>query len=59
MPEHYTRDTISCTVWCAKCGRMTEHRVDDRRRGPCMGCLAKPIEPQKPVQEDRQGSLFQ
>ena len=40
-PEHYTRNTVSCTVWCNKCGKSTEHRVDDGRRGPCNVCIAK------------------
>jgi hypothetical protein len=64
MPEHYTRNTISATCWCAKCGRMTDHRVDDGRRGPC-------IDPNHPVpmvraqipkldlpSEPEQGDLF-
>lgn len=44
MPEHYTKNTLECTVWCAKCQRMTQHRVDGGRRGPC-------IDPAHPVQE--------
>ena len=44
MPEHYTRNTIECTAWCAKCQRMTQHRVDGVRRGPC-------IDPKHPVQQ--------
>ena len=36
MTEHYTRNTESATSWCKKCGRMTEHRVDDGRPGPCL-----------------------
>lgn len=41
MPEHYTKNTVSATVWCNVCVRATEHRVDDGRRGPCMVCLGK------------------
>lgn len=36
MTEHYTRNTESATAWCARCGRMTEHRVDGGRLGPCL-----------------------
>ncbi len=36
MPEHYTRRTLEVTAWCGKCGRMTQHRVDGGRRGPCL-----------------------
>lgn len=42
MPEHYTKNTLECTAWCKKCDRMTQHRVDGGRRGPC-------IDPQHPV----------
>ena len=41
MPERYTKNTVSCTVWCSKCGKMTEHRVADGRRGACNVCITK------------------
>jgi len=41
MPEHYTRNTLECTVWCRPCGKLTQHRVDDGRRGPCLECIRK------------------
>jgi hypothetical protein len=41
MPEHYTKNTVSCTVWCNRCNKATEHRVDNGRRGPCMQCLKR------------------
>ena len=41
MPEHFTRNTLECTAWCNPCGGMTQHRVDDGRRGPCLACMAK------------------
>lgn len=44
MPEHYTKNTEECTAWCAKCQRMTQHRVDGGRRGPC-------IDPAHPYRE--------
>jgi len=44
MPEHYTKNTLECTAWCARCQRDTQHRVDSGRRGPC-------IDPAHPVQE--------
>jgi len=43
MPEHFTKNTISATFWCNKCGKATMHRVDDRRRGPCMVCMERLI----------------
>lgn len=41
MPHHYTKNTVSDTFWCNKCGRPTEHKVLGGRRGPCVVCLAK------------------
>jgi hypothetical protein len=41
MPEHYTRNTLEVTAWCARCQRDTQHRVDGGRRGPCLECLAR------------------
>jgi hypothetical protein len=33
---HYTKATVSAQVWCNVCGRETEHRIDNGRRGPCL-----------------------
>jgi hypothetical protein len=41
MTEHFTRATISATFYCAKCGCTTQHRIDDRRKGPCLECIAR------------------
>jgi hypothetical protein len=41
MSEHYTKSTMQVSVWCNPCGKMTMHRVDDGRRGPCLECLKK------------------
>jgi predicted RNA-binding Zn-ribbon protein involved in translation (DUF1610 family) len=61
MPEHYTKETVSASFWCKKCGKETLHRVDKGRRGPCYTCMAaleaehkKP----KPVPREQQGELF-
>lgn len=35
MSQHYQRNTVGVTQWCNTCGRMTIHRVDDRRVGVC------------------------
>jgi hypothetical protein len=42
MTEHFTKNTLECTAWCAKCQRDTQHRVDGGRKGPC-------IDPKHPV----------
>lgn len=41
MTEHFTRNTVSSAFWCGKCQRTTQHRIDDRRKGPCLECIAK------------------
>lgn len=41
MPEHFTRNTISAAFWCNKCQKVTQHRIDDRRKGPCLECIGK------------------
>lgn len=40
-PEHYTKNTLEVTAYCNPCGKMTQHRVDDGRRGPCLECIKK------------------
>jgi len=59
MAEHYTRSSISVTAYCNKCQRTTQHRIADRRKGPCLECIAKlgngPIHPKS---KPDQGSLF-
>ena len=34
--QHFTRDTTQVKAYCRVCGRLTMHRVDDRRLGPCL-----------------------
>ena len=41
MAEHYTRNTVSVSSWCPKCAKQTQHRIDDRRKGPCLECIAR------------------
>jgi Zn finger protein HypA/HybF involved in hydrogenase expression len=41
MTEHFTRNTVSASFWCGKCEKYTQHRVDDRRKGPCLECIAR------------------
>lgn len=58
MPEHFTKNTVSATFWCLKCGKATMHRVDGGRRGPCMVCMeSTPHGARKPAQIE-QASLF-
>lgn len=41
MAQHFTRNTVAAQAWCAKCNKQTMHRVDDRRIGPCLECMAE------------------
>ena len=44
MTEHFTKNTVEASAWCAKCKRKTMHRVDadaqQGRLGPCLVCVA-------------------
>lgn len=41
MPEHFTRSTVPASLWCQKCRRYTEHRIDGPHGGPCQVCVAE------------------
>lgn len=41
MTQHFTRNTVSAAFWCGICCRQTQHRIDDRRKGPCLECIAR------------------
>lgn len=41
MPEHFTRNTVSAQFYCGRCKKVTPHRIDDRRKGPCLSCIAR------------------
>ena len=53
MTQHYPRNTVSASEWCAKCGKNTQHRIDDRRVGPCLECLKAPAKPTSCAADDR------
>jgi hypothetical protein len=40
VAEHYTKNTVSATAWCKKCGGFKSHRIDGGRVGPCLTCVA-------------------
>lgn len=59
MTEHFTRNTVSSAFWCSKCGKMTQHRIDDKRKGPCLECMARyDAAPKVEKVVDQQGDLF-
>jgi len=36
VTEHFPKSTETATAWCRPCNRMTEHRIDGGRVGPCL-----------------------
>ena len=59
MTEHFTRSTVSSAFYCPKCGKQTQHRIDDRRKGPCLECIAKlQAQHDAKAEAEKQGSLF-
>ncbi|HZW05358.1 MAG TPA: hypothetical protein VFF58_00490 [Candidatus Nitrosotalea sp.] len=41
MTQHFTKLTVSAAFYCGKCGKSTQHRIDQGRKGPCLNCIAK------------------
>ena len=60
MTQHFTRNTVSAAFHCGKCGKVTQHRIDSGRKGPCLECIARLQEQheQKPDPEPKQEGLF-
>ena len=59
MTEHFTRSTISAAFFCSKCGKQTQHRIDDCRKGPCLECIARyDNAPKLEPEVERQQNLF-
>ena len=60
MTQHFTRNTVSAALWCAKCRKQTQHRIDGVRKGPCLECIARLETQHQEGRPDKveQGSLF-
>jgi hypothetical protein len=62
MTQHFTRNTVSAALWCAKCKKETQHRIDGVRKGPCLECITR-LESQHNqaprVADEKQISLFE
>lgn len=62
MTEHFTRATVSSAFYCGKCGKVTQHRIDSGRKGPCLDCIARyDAAPKVDAPKEKgfeQGSLF-
>lgn len=62
MTQHFTRNTISASLWCNKCGKPTQHRIDGVKRGPCLECVERLEMAHKLIAKaatEKQGELFQ
>jgi hypothetical protein len=61
MTEHFTRNTVSSAFYCGKCGKVTQHRIDGVRKGPCLECIVRldqQHDPPKPEVEKQQQFSF-
>lgn len=63
MTQHFTRNTVAASLWCAKCQKQTLHRIDGVLRGPCLDCIARVTVQSAQNELDRrrevkQGDLF-
>ena len=58
LAQHYTRNTLEVSAWCAKCRKNTMHRVDGVRKGPCKLCIERLETAPKPAPTPKQQHLF-
>jgi len=60
MTQHFTSRTVSASFYCKKCEKVTQHRIDSNRKGPCLECIAKLEEKhaQQFLEERKQQELF-
>lgn len=57
--QHYQRNVIAITKWCETCGKMTSHRVSDRRVGSCLTPHAEGLSKKQEAQLRREIKQFQ
>lgn len=60
MTQHFTRNTISSSFYCPTCRKPTQHRIDDKRKGPCLDCIDR-LErehDERVLMADAQGEMF-
>jgi len=66
MTHHFSRNTVSASFYCGKCGKVTQHRIDadsgQGRKGPCLDCidrLEKQHQARKDPEPQKQTKLFE
>lgn len=64
MPHHFTKNTVSASVWCPTCNKHTMHYVWDGRIGRCMNDHPQQLklateekQPEQMTLEERYGSI--
>lgn len=60
MTQHFSKSTVSASLYCAKCRKDTQHRIDHGRKGSCLECIARLEAAPKPAPAPQveQGNLF-
>jgi len=62
MTQHYTRNTVEASEWCARCHKDTMHRIDGVKLGPCLDCIKRlenPVLPGIIEPEAEQQEMFE
>jgi hypothetical protein len=58
MTQHYTKQTVSASAMCKRCGKHTQHLVQGGLVGACTICLARPQPPTPPASAAAERGLF-
>jgi ribosomal protein L37E len=54
----FTKNTVEASIYCARCGKDTLHRIDGGRPSYCMVCHNKAVEPKEP-EPPTTGNMFE
>ena len=57
--QHYQRNVTAITKWCETCGKMTSHRVSDRRVGSCLNIHAEGLSKKQEAQLRKEIKQFE
>lgn len=39
--HHVPSNAVSVPLYCRRCSKVTQHRADSGRAGPCLDCMAR------------------
>ena len=54
MPEHWPKSTTRAKLYCPTCNRLTMHRIDNGRQGPCEEHSAEGLSAAQKKRRDKQ-----